>query len=394
MQNIVLTITQLNTYVKRIIDAEDLISNISVFGEISNFKISGNNAYFDIKEEGAQISCVMFGAYSLNQKNGDKVLVTGKLNYSVKIGKLSFVANKVEPYGQGELYARYMELKNKLESEGVFDERYKKSLPRFASKVGVVTSETGAVIRDIYNVTKRKNPYTQLIVYPAKVQGVGAENEIIEGLKYFEESDVDVVIVARGGGSFEDFSAFNNEKIVRVVFDCKKPIITGVGHETDFSLIDFVADMRAPTPSVAAELAVFDFNVELNNIIRTVDFINSKMDQLMMQKKQETSNAVSLSINVMEKVLTSHKLAIDGLISNIERSFETGYNERKSKLDLLEVKLSKSNPLELLRRGFSRTTVNGKTIEKTNDVKIGDEIQIELKDGTIISEVKVVKEKK
>lgn len=394
MQNIVLTITQLNTYLKNIIDAEDLLSNISVFGEVSNFKFSGNNAYFDIKEEGAQISCVMFGAYGVNQKNGDKVLVTGKLNYSIKIGRLSFIASKIEPYGQGELYAKFMELKNKLEKEGVFDERYKKSLPRFAQKVGVVTSETGAVIRDIYNVTKRKNPYTELIVYPAKVQGVGAEDEIIAGLRYFENSDVDIVIVARGGGSFEDFSAFNNEKIVRCVFDCKKPIITGVGHETDFSLIDFVADMRAPTPSVAAELAVFDFEKELENIRNTIDKIQLYIEQILISKKQDVSNAASYIVSNIEKSITSQKVNLDNCILRLEKTYDNMLNEKKKNLEVMVAKLSKLNPLEVLKRGFSRTTINQTTITKVSDVKVGDVITTELIDGVVESEVKIIGGKK
>lgn len=394
MQNIVLTITQLNTYIKNIIDAEDLISNVSVFGEISNFKISGNNAYFDIKEEGAQLSCVMFGAYSLNQKNGDKVLVTGKLNYSIKIGRLSFIANKVEPYGQGELYAKYMELKAKLESEGVFDERYKKSLPRFAQRVGVVTSPTGAVIRDIYNVTKRKNPYTDIIVYPAKVQGIGAEDEIIQGLKYFETTDVDVVIVARGGGSFEDFSAFNNEKIVRAVFDCKKPIITGVGHETDFSLIDFVADMRAPTPSVAAELAVFDFDSEVDNIKNIMSRLSTTFDNFIKTKKENVNNCVLSIITTMKDVVFAQKIAAEALQNRIINAFNKSLDNEKKRLEMLSLRISKTNPLELLKKGFTKTSFNEKVVTSVSQVTQGDIITTELLDGAVVSEVKEIKEKK
>lgn len=392
MQNITLSITQLNTIVKRIIDAEDFISNVSVFGEVSNFKISGNNAYFDIKEEGAQLSCVMFGAYGKMQKNGDKVLVTGKLNYSIKLGRLSFIANKIEPYGMGELYQKYLELKEKLTAEGVFDERYKKQIPKFAHKIGVVTSETGAVIRDIYNVTKRKNPNTELIVYPAKVQGINAENEIVDGLKYFENTDVDIVIVARGGGSFEDLAPFNTEKVVRAVFECKKPIITGVGHETDFSLIDFVADMRAPTPSVAAELAVFDFYAETNNITNTITRIENAIAAIITAKKNQVVSVAGYAVNAMEKLSLNQKIKLSDLLKTIEKSFDANFAKEKSKLDLLSLRLSKANPLELLKQGYSRTYKDGEVIKSVKSVRAGETIETKLIDGTIISEVKSIKE--
>ena len=186
MQNLTLSISQLNNYIKNIFDNEELLIGVSVYGEITNFKISNGIAYFDIKEEGAQLSCVKFSCYSQFAKNGDKVIVTGKLNYHVRLGKLSFVATKVEQYGMGELYKKFLELKARLESEGVFDQSKKQSIPKYVNKIGVVTSETGAVIRDIYHVVKKKNPNTNILVYPAKVQGENAEYEIIKGIKKFK----------------------------------------------------------------------------------------------------------------------------------------------------------------------------------------------------------------
>lgn len=280
METIKLNITQLNTIIKRIIDAEEFLQTISVYGEVTNFKVSAGNAYFDIKEDGAQLACIKFGATDLDIHNGDMVLLTGRLNYYVKTGRLSFIASRIEPYGLGELYKQYLLLKAKLEAEGLFDESRKKELPRFANKVGVVTSETGAVIRDIVHVARKKNPFTDIIVYPARVQGAGAENEIVEGLEYFENSDVDVVIIARGGGSFEDLAPFNTEKLARKIFECKKPIISAVGHETDFSLSDFVSDMRAPTPSVAAEIAFYDFRLALANLQEKINGISDSATML------------------------------------------------------------------------------------------------------------------
>ena len=289
METIKLNITQLNTIIKRIIDAEEFLQTISVYGEVSNYKVSAGNAYFDIKEQGAQLSCIKFGA-SEDVHNGDLVLLTGRLNYYVKTGKLSFIANKIEPYGLGELYKQFLMLKEKLAAEGLFDERVKKELPRYANKVGVVTSETGAVIRDIVHVAKKKNPYTDIVVYPSRVQGDGAEKEIIAGLKYFENSDVDVVIIARGGGSFEDLAPFNTEALARAIFACKKPIISAVGHETDFSISDFAADMRAPTPSVAGELAFFDFKQTAKKLNDTVDNICAVSESMIDKNRLGVDN--------------------------------------------------------------------------------------------------------
>ena len=253
MKTLTLTILQFNTFVKNILDAEEFLSNVSVVGEVTNFKMSGGHAYFDLKEESAMLSCVKFGASDLNIKNGDLLTVTGKVNFYVKSGRLNFIVSKVQAYGLGELYQRFLMLKEKLESEGLFREEIKKPIPQFSKRIGVVTSETGAVIRDIINVTKSKNPYTDIVLYPSKVQGVGAENELAKGIEYFNtREDIDVIIVGRGGGSLEDLAPFNTEKVVKGIYASNLPIISAVGHETDFTLCDFAADMRAPTPSAAA----------------------------------------------------------------------------------------------------------------------------------------------
>ena len=201
-----------------------------------------------------------------------------------------------------------------------------------------------------------------------------------------------MIIVARGGGSFEDFSAFNNEKIVRAVFDCKKPIITGVGHETDFSLIDFVADMRAPTPSIAAELAVFDFENEKNNIVKTIDRINEKIEQLILSKKQEVVDVIQDATTVIERMLTENKFVIDAFIKKIENAIDKEQNLRKTNLEILAMRLSKLNPIELLKRGFSKTNINGKSLTSTQEVD--DLIETELLDGKIVSKVLKIKENK
>ena len=220
MKTITLSVAQFNTFVKNILDAEEFLSGLSVYGEVTNFKISGGHAYFDLKDENAMLSCVKFGAGNdLNIKNGDLVTAYGKVNFYVKSGRLNFVVARVAAAGMGDLYQSFLLLKEKLEKEGLFREEIKKPIPKFAKNIGVVTSETGAVIRDIIHVTRSKNPYTNIIVYPSKVQGTGAEDELARGISYFNSrEDIDTIIVARGGGSIEDLSPFNTEKIVRAIY--------------------------------------------------------------------------------------------------------------------------------------------------------------------------------
>lgn len=386
MQNLTLSITQLNNYIKNIFDNEELLIGVSVYGEVTNFKISNGVAYFDIKEEGAQLSCIKFSSFFPFAKNGDQVIVTGKLNYHVKLGRLSFVASKVEQYGMGQLYKQYLELKARLESEGVFDASKKKEIPKYAKNIGVVTSETGAVIRDIYHVTKKKNPYTNLIVYPSKVQGLNAEYEIAEGIKYFNEnSNVDVIIVARGGGSFEDLAPFNTEVVARAVFNSKIPVISAVGHETDFSIIDFASDLRAPTPSVAAEVAVFDYYAEVEYINGLENRILKSVEKNVEDEKQNQKNIVSQIAKTMTtKILLETKDCL--LIGDkIYKKVQDIFRDHKQKLELLVTKLEKSNPLTILKAGYSKVMVNEKVVSSVQDVSVDDVLTTYVKDGKIIS---------
>ena len=381
METIKLNITQLNTLVKRIIDAEEFLQTISVYGEVSNFKISAGNAYFDIKENGVQLACVKFGAYNLDIHNGDMVLLTGKLNFYVKTGKLSFIANTIEPYGMGQLYKNYLALKEQLSSEGLFDERFKKQLPRFANKVGVITSETGAVIRDICHVAQKKNQHTDIIVYPARVQGVGAENEIVAGLKYFECSDVDVIIIARGGGSFEDLAPFNTEILAREIFKCKKPIISAVGHETDFSLTDFVADMRAPTPSVAAELAFFDFNQTVENLKSYLDAIYASANALITKKQGQIADVMQYVASNLGAIKDKNLLKLNAVADNINNRIENVLKQKQSSLEHTLLAIDKSNPLAILKNGYVIAQKSEEKISSIKQIDIGDNITLILADG-------------
>ncbi len=388
METIKLNVTQLNTLIKRIIDAEEFLQTISVYGEVSNFKVSAGNAYFDIKEQGAQISCIKFGAYNLEIKNGDMVLLTGKLNYYVKSGKLSYIANTIEPYGLGELYKKYIELKARLEDEGLFDQRFKKQLPKYANKVGVITSETGAVIRDIVHVAKKKNRFTDILVYPSKVQGLGAEQDIISGINYFENTDVDVVIIARGGGSFEDLAPFNTETLARAIFASSKPIISAVGHETDFSISDFVSDMRAPTPSVAAEIAFYDYKNTKTELSSTINCIIGQAQNFVKTKSQNILDIYKNNACTLKNLCNNSALKLKATSQNVLTTIYSLVEVKKQQLAKTTSIIEKSNPLTILKSGYALISKDSKKITSTDQLEIGDNINLMLSDGKITAIVK------
>ena len=346
MKTLTLSVLQFNTFVKNILDAEVFLANISLVGEVTNFKISGGNAYFDLKDENASVSCVKFGAGDLEIKNGDLITVFGKVNFYVKSGKINFLVSRTQAYGLGELYQKFIELKTRLEKEGFFKEEIKKPIPKFAKKIGVVTSETGAVIRDIINVARKKNKYTDIVVYPSKVQGVGAEDDIVKGIEYFNtRSDVDVIIVARGGGSLEDLAPFNTEKVVKGIYASNLPIISAVGHETDFTLCDFAADLRVPTPSVASEVAVFDYEKTYNNLIELSNyFYRILSNRLSVYKENFLSQAENISKSVKLRISETNAIVLK-VVKEIEKLAQTRFQTEKHKLDKIMEILSKLNPL-------------------------------------------------
>lgn len=394
MKTLTLTILQFNTFVKNILDAEEFLCNISVFGEVTNYKVSGGNAYFDLKDENAMLSCVKFGANDLTIKNGDLITVFGKVNFYVKSGRLNFIVSKAQAYGLGELYQKFIMLKEKLEKEGLFSEEIKKPIPRFAKRIGVVTSETGAVIRDIIHVTKSKNPYTDIVVYPSKVQGDKAENEIARGIEYFNtRDDIDTIIVARGGGSIEDLSPFNTEKIVRSIYASKIPVISAVGHETDYTLCDFASDLRVPTPSVAAEVAVFDYYEQVRNI----DLINKNIYyyiiKLLQVHKNDLLTTNEMIIDKMKLKISESNAELNLLIKDIQNLVENKVSVKKNELEAVTNIISKLNPLEILKNGYAFVETNDKKLVSVADCKEGEIIKVSLYDGEITADVKDVKKK-
>ena len=392
MSNMI-SVSQFNNYVHNIFIAEEILQNIQIYGEVSGLSFSGNNLYFSIKDENAVLSCVKFGYENgYIPKEGEMILVVGSPNYYVKGGRFSFNVVRIAPYGQGELYKQFLELKAKLESLGMFDQKNKKALPAVIKRVGVVSSETGAVIQDIIDITSRRNPMLDIVLYPAKVQGIGAEATIIAGIKALDETNVDVIIVARGGGSAEDLSTFNSEALAYAIFEAKKPIISAVGHETDFTIADFVSDLRAPTPSAGAELVAVDLvklkqnlNQNVQRLVRSTElFYDIKSTYLQNQNLKIDYNIDSLlnqKDNEYKTKFTMLNTNIELFIKNIEHSFELKVN-----------KLDATSPIKILKMGYSQATKDGKTLNSIKEVRLGDQIDLRLQDGLLSCEIKDKKE--
>ena len=376
----IFTVTQINKIIKDLIDNEIVLEDITVSGELSSFSISRNIAYFTLKDNESLLNCVMFGAKQ-EFSVGDMVQIRGNVKYYPKGGKLSFNAYKIELSGQGELYKRFVELKEKLQKEGLFDESNKIPIPRFVSSIGVVTSATGAVLQDIKNVTRRRNPNLDIYVYDASVQGKFAVSDVIAGITYFDNlSDVDVIIVARGGGSIEDLMPFNDEELARVAFICNKPIISAVGHETDYSILDFVADLRAPTPSAAAELVTYDC-VELK---RLVENMKINIENKFVQKLSNLQTDVNYYINNIDRNINSmvndELLHVNDILNHMDVCVSNNIDRTRYRVDILLNTLDKLNPARLLKSGYSYVVNENNEIVTYNNVKINDKLNITLSD--------------
>ena len=376
----IFTVTQINKIIKDLIDNEIVLEDITVSGELSSFSISRNIAYFTLKDNESLLNCVMFGAKQ-EFSVGDMVQIRGNVKYYPKGGKLSFNAYKIELSGQGELYKRFVELKEKLQKEGLFEESNKILIPRFVSSIGVVTSATGAVLQDIKNVTRRRNPNLDIYVYDASVQGKFAVSDVIAGITYFDNlSDVDVIIVARGGGSIEDLMPFNDEELARVAYICNKPIISAVGHETDYSILDFVADLRAPTPSAAAELVTYDC-VELR---RLVENMKINIENKFVQKLSNLQTDVNYYINNIDRNINSmvndELLHVNDILNHMDVCVSNNIDRTRYRVDILLNTLDKLNPARLLKSGYSYVVNENNEIVTYNNVKINDKLYITLSD--------------
>ena len=314
------------------------------------------------------------------------VLLKGGVNYYAKGGRLSFNATSIQPYGKGLLYEKFLELKAALESKGYFALERKKAIPKRVRRVGVVTSATGAVIQDIIDVTKRRNNSVDIVLYPVKVQGVGAEHEIAEGIKFFSDYDkVDVIIVARGGGSIEDLAPFNTEIVANAVYECKKPLVSAVGHETDTTIIDYVADLRAPTPSAAAELVVWSKMQEVADIYEVL----AKIIRLLQYKYTNLQTAVMGSVNEIFRAVQQKAINATNEVSehflNLTNCIDKAIVKSEHVISSYEQVINKINPITLAKNGYIRVMNNDKFIFSTDDVSVDDLLKIELLDGDIIA---------
>ena len=382
-----LSVSKFNSIVRDIFNNEELLHNIKIVGEVFGVSLSKSSVYFNIKDEEASLPCVCFyGDIMKNVKEGDMVVVTGSPNFYAKSGRFNFVVNKVEPFGLGLLYQRFLELKAKLESEGLFDQSHKKPMPANIKRIGVVTSKDGAVIQDIKNVTWRRNQAIDIVLYNTKVQGNDAEKEIARGIEFFSDYDgVDVVIVARGGGSLEDLAAYNTEIVARATYACNKPIVSAVGHETDFTIIDFVSDLRAPTPSAAAELLTQDTKTSAMALKKDIARVSRALDQYVADKTMQFSNDKNLLVSLAEDFVGDKKIYLDKLASKIANKAESFASENDYALKLKLAHLNKLNPLDILSLGYAKIEQNQKSVSCKNQLDENAEFEIYFADGQVIA---------
>ena len=385
-----LTVSEVNNYLKRIIDNDFILNNLSVKGEISNLKYhSSGHIYFSLKDEGGKINCVMFRSKAIMLKltleEGMGVVIGGRASIYPQNGSIQLYCDTIEQEGRGELYIKFERLKEKLSKEGYFDEELKKEIPKLPSRVGIVTSPTGAAIRDIINVSKRRNSLVDLVLYPAKVQGIGAYMEVIEGIKYFNRTkSVDVIIIGRGGGSIEELWNFNEEELAKAIFKSKIPIISAVGHEVDFTISDFVSDVRAATPSHGAEIAV----PLQSEIEETIEYMNNRMESIIANKLQLEKNKVDslsriLKLNSPMSRIVNNYMIIEKLKERLNSNIVNKINIEKEKLSGLNNLLMAQNPCNLLNKGYAIIEDESGVINTVKRMSEEKEINVFLADGVV-----------
>ena len=393
MQN-VYTVAQVNTYIKNMFMQDYLLQKVNVQGEVSNCKYhSSGHIYFTLKDKKGTLSCVMFAG---NRKNmdftlteGQQVIVEGSIDIYERDGKYQLYARKIKKDGAGALFEQFERLKQELLERGLFAKEYKQTIPRYIRTLGVVTASTGAAIRDIINITRRRNPYVQIILYPAIVQGDAAAPSIVQGIRALEQMGVDVMIVGRGGGSLEDLWAFNTEMVAQAVFDCSVPIISAVGHETDTTIIDYVSDLRAPTPSAAAELAVYDVNALMEQLTGTKEQLTMLMDRRLRMFKMQTEQKKQLlnSLSPMAKVREKKYQCIRSE-ELLEEAFWKILDRKKYQLQIQIERLSGLSPLQKLQQGYSYVVGSeGKNVRSISQVIPEDMLEIYMTDGKIVTKV-------
>ena len=396
----VYTIKQVNSYIKNMFTQDFMLNRIYVKGEVSNCKYhTSGHIYFSLKDESGTIACVMFagqrGGLSFHMREGQQIIVLGSVNVYERTGSYQLYAQEIRLNGEGTLYEKYQMLKQELEEMGMFAPEYKKAIPRYAKRIGVVTAPTGAAVRDIMNISARRNPYVQLLLYPAQVQGEGAKESIVRGIRMLETKNVDVIIVGRGGGSIEDLWAFNDECVARAIFDCQVPVISAVGHETDVTIADYVADLRAPTPSAAAELAVWDYR-QLQGYL---DECRLRMNRSMtgtirINRLRLKELDVRLSYLHPRHKLQDQQQRLIELEEELRTLMRDRVKEARHRLAIQIEKLNGLSPVRKLNQGFAYVEeADGGVVKSIRQVEKGDELTVYVTDGLIRTSVKAVQKK-
>lgn len=395
----VYTVRQVNAYIKNMFVQDFMLNRIYVKGEVSNCKYhSSGHIYFSLKDESGTMACIMFAGsrsgLSFRMQEGMQVIVLGTVSVYERDGRYQLYAKEIILDGAGLLYERFEALKKELEEMGMFAPQYKQPIPKFVKNVGVVTAPTGAAVRDIINIAKRRNPYVMLTLYPAKVQGEGAAKSIVKGIKMLEKKAVDVIIIGRGGGSIEDLWAFNEEMVARAVFDCKVPVISAVGHETDTTIADYVADLRAPTPSAAAELAVYEY-LGAAGAMGEYEMVLRRHMLLKVAQERGRLKQAGLKLKLShprQKLLEKRQRAAD-IEQRLGHLMEGSLERRKHRLALYAEQMKGLSPLGKLMQGYSYVEGDkGQNIKSIRQLKPGDRIKVHMTDGSVLADIRETKE--
>lgn len=393
-------VSEINRYIKHIFEEDFALGRIYIKGEVSNCKYhSSGHIYFTLKDKQSQLACVMFASsragLDFQLQEGQSVVVLGNITVYERDGKYQMYAKEIKLDGAGELYERYMKLKTELEEEGLFATEYKQAIPKYAKKVGIVTAITGAAIRDIQNISQRRNPYVQLYLYPAQVQGLGAAETIAQGIELLDQMGLDVMIVGRGGGSIEDLWAFNEEIVARAIFACNTPIISAVGHETDVTIADFVADLRAPTPSAGAELAVTDVREILEQLQGYEAVMRQRLEWKLAQCRASLENK-KLQLehaSPMNRLIQKRQRLLD-VEERLELHMQGKLERNKHRLAIRAQRLEGMSPLRKLSQGFAfLTDEKGQSLKSIASVKKGDTIVVSVVDGDIYAKTECTTER-
>lgn len=397
----VYSVGQVNRYVKNMFTQDFFLQKVYVKGEVSNCKYhTSGHVYFSLKDEAGTLTCVMFAGQrrglSFRMKDGDKVVVGGSVDVYERDGRYQLYAKEITLEGAGALYVRFLALKQELEDMGMFAQEYKQPIPRFIRRLGVVTAPTGAAVQDIRNISYRRNPYLQIILYPALVQGEGAADSIVKGIHMLDESGVDVIIVGRGGGSIEDLWAFNEESVARAIFECRTPVISAVGHETDFTIADFVADLRAPTPSAAAELAVDDYR----SIVEAAASYGERLHRAIWGKldlqrsRLDTCKTRFMYLSPENRIREMRQKLLD-LEEEIQGAMESRIGDKRHRLAVYLERFTGLSPLRKLNQGYSYVADKNKNaVTSVEQAKVGDRLFISVTDGCMETEVRSIRKEK